>query len=67
MMMLRPATAASLNSADSTQSIVNSFHVLGVLAFLAASIAYWYYLSLTKQDAILALFLVATNKSFAAS
>jgi len=38
-MILRPATAANLNSADSTQAMVSSFQVLGVLAFLAASIA----------------------------
>jgi hypothetical protein len=37
--MLAPATAASLNSYASTQAKHSSFHVLGLFAFLADSIA----------------------------
>jgi len=38
-MIFIPAVAANLNSCASTQALQSSFHVLGVLAFFAASIA----------------------------
>ena len=58
---------AYLNSDASTHAKHNSFQVLEVLAFWAASMALLNYLSLTKQDAILALFLRAVNRILAAS
>jgi len=67
MIMFIPAVAAILNSWASTHALQSSFQVLGVLAFLAASIAYWNYLSLTKQEAILELFFIETNRILAAS
>jgi hypothetical protein len=56
-----------LNSDASTHAKHNSFQVLEVLAFWAASMALLNYLSLTKQDAILALFLRAVKRILAAS
>jgi hypothetical protein len=67
MIILSPATAPSLNSLASTHAIHNSFQVLGVLAFLADSIAFWNYPNLTRQEAILALFLTEVNRILAAS
>lgn len=61
------AIEAYLNSEASTQAKHNSFHVLDVLAFYAASIALLNYFNLTRHDAILALFLSAVNNIFAAS
>ena len=66
MIILRPAIEASLNSYASIQAKHNSFQVFGELAFFAESIAYWYCPSLTKQDAILALFLMFVKKILAA-
>jgi len=45
----------------------NSFHVFEVLAFYADSIALLNYFNLTRHEAILALFLRATNSILAAS
>lgn len=58
---------AYLNSDASTHAKHNSFQVLEVLAFWAASMALLNYFSLTKQDAILALFLRAVKRILAAS
>lgn len=67
MIIFWAAIDAYLNSDASTHAKHNSFQVLDVLAFWAASIALLNYFSLTKQDAILALFLSAVNKILAAS
>lgn len=67
MIKFIPATAASLYSVASTQALQTSFQVLGVLAFLADSMACWKDLSLTRQEAILALFLMAVKRIWAAS
>ena len=61
------ATLASLYSPASMQAIVSSFHVLGVFAFLADSMAWANYFKRTRQEAILALFLTDTYKCLAAS
>lgn len=62
-----PAVAANLYYLAETHAIHKSFHVLGVLAFLAAYIAALYYFKNTRQEAILALFLTEINNIFAAS
>lgn len=59
--------AAYLNSDASTHAKHNSFHVLEVLAFWAASMALLNCFNLTKHDAILALFFKATKRILAAS